>query len=321
VVLERATVILITEFMHATGLKILEETGVEFRYEPDLWKDAGQLQRLVSDAEALIVRNQTQVNASLLGSTPALRVVGRLGAGLDNIDQEALQARKVHLVRARTENAAAVAEYVMAALLLLARRLDTAAAHVAQGGWQRGRFGGFELRDKTLGIVGFGDIGFRVARRAQAFGMRVLASDPARLGGDAILEEHGIALVDLTNLLKRSDFVSLHAPLTPHTHHLIDRERLAQMPSGSYVINAARGALIECQALADALESGHLAGAVLDVVEPEPLPADHPLRDVPNLWVTPHVAGLTMEAQARVTQNVIRGVLEALKKAGHAVLN
>lgn len=307
--------IIVCEFITKSGLERLRQGGVEVHYDPNLWKDRSALRARLAEATALIVRNQTQVDADLLSAGPNLKVVGRLGVGLDNIHQPDLKARGVQLYFARGINAGGVAEYVMAAMLHLARNLAGAAQHVAGGGWNRNAFGGFELMGKTLGLVGLGEVGLRVAKRARAFGMQVVASDPMRLAWESAVEDLEIRLVSTPELLSLSHFVSLHAPLTPETRHLIRAETIATMPKGAYLINTARGELVHNEDLAAALRGGQLGGAVLDVVDPEPLPAEHVLRGVDNLWITPHVAGLTAEAQEQVGLRVAEGVLEVLRKA------
>ncbi|GIW28619.1 MAG: hypothetical protein KatS3mg070_1982 [Meiothermus sp.] len=304
--------IVVCEFITPSGLQRLQRSGLEVHYDPNLWKDREALKARLAGATALIVRNQTQVNAELLAAAPQLRVVGRLGVGLDNIVQPDLKAAGVQLYFARGINANGVAEYVMAAMLHLARNIAGAAAHVAEGGWNRATFGGFELSGKTLGLVGLGEVGLRVARRARAFGMRVVASDPVRLPWESAVEDLEIELVSTPEVLRRAQFLSLHAPLTPETKELIRAETLAAMPRGSFLINTARGELVHQADLVAALRSGHLAGAVLDVVDPEPLPPEHLLRGVENLWITPHVAGLTAEAQEAVGLRVAEGVLNLL---------
>lgn len=304
--------IVVCEFIAPSGLERLRRSGLEVFYDPGLWKDRAALKAHLGRAAALVVRNQTRVDAELLEAAPHLRVVGRLGVGLDNIERPALEARGVALCVARGINAGAVAEYVLAAMLHLARNLAGAAAHVAEGGWERTAFGGFELAGKTLGLIGLGEVGLRVARRARAFGMRVVAADPARLPWESVVQDLEIELCPTSGVLEQAHFLSLHVPLTQETRHLIRAETLARMPRGSYLINTARGELVHAADLADALRTEHLAGAVLDVVEPEPLPPDHVLRGVPNLYITPHVAGLTAEAQEAVALRVAEGVLQAL---------
>ena len=311
--------IVICEFATPSGLERLKQSGLEVLYDPNLWKDRDGLKAKLKEATALIVRNQTQVNADLIADAPNLKVVGRLGVGLDNINQPDLKAHNVQLYFARGINAVGVAEYVMAAMLHMARNVAGGAAHVAQGGWNRGAFGGFELAGKTLGLVGLGEVGLRVARRARAFGMKVLASDPMRLAWESAVEDLEIKLTVVDEVMQSAHFLSLHAPLTPETKHLIRTETIATMPKGTYLINTARGELVNQEDLVAALKSGHIAGAVLDVVEPEPLPAEHVLRSVDNLWITPHVAGLTAEAQEAVGIRVAEGVLSVLGSRGAEV--
>jgi D-3-phosphoglycerate dehydrogenase len=305
--------ILVCEVLSASSLSLLRQSGLEVVYDPNLYKDRSKLMARLAGATALIVRNYTQVNAELLEAAPKLRVVGRLGVGLDNINQPDLKTRGVQLYFARGINANSVAEYVMAALLHFARNLAGGATHVAEGGWNRTAFGGFELSGKTLGLIGLGEVGLRVAKRARAFGMKVLAADPMRLAWESAVQDLDIELISVAEVIGKSQFLSLHAPLTPETKHIIRAETIATMPKDAYLINTARGELIRNEDLAAALKAGHLAGAVLDVVDPEPLPAEHVLRGVSNLWITPHVGGLTAEAQEQVGLRVAEGVLEILK--------
>jgi len=303
-------VILVAEELDPRGLELLEGGGYPFCYQPDLWRNPEGLRRALAGAAALIVRNRIRVDSALLEVAPRLRVVGRLGTGLDNVDQEALRARGVALVHAPGANAPGVAEYVLATLFHLARNLPRA----AQGG-DRLALGGFELAGKTLGLLGLGEVGLRVAHRAKALGMRVVGYDPLRRPWEAALEVAGVEFLPLEEVLAEAQFLSLHAPLTPETRGIIGWEALARMRPGAYLINTARGELVDHHALCEALQSGLLAGAVLDVTDPEPLPLDHPLRELENCLLTPHIAGLTRESQARVGERVVRGVLEVLRAA------
>jgi len=303
-------VILVAEELDPRGLELLEGGGYPFCYQPDLWRNPEGLRRALAGAAALIVRNRIRVDSALLEVAPHLRVVGRLGTGLDNVDQEALRARGVALVHAPGANAPGVAEYVLATLFHLARNLPRA----AQGG-DRLALGGFELAGKTLGLLGLGEVGLRVAHRAKALGMRVVGYDPLRRPWEAALEVAGVEFLPLEEVLAEAQFLSLHAPLTPETRGIIGWEALARMRPGAYLINTARGELVDHHALCEALQSGLLAGAVLDVTDPEPLPLDHPLRELENCLLTPHIAGLTRESQARVGERVVRGVLEVLRAA------
>lgn len=307
--------ILVAESMHADGIDKLRQSGFDVEHDDTLWQRPDDLQERAASARALIVRNRTQVDADLLAQSPELRVLGRLGVGTDNLDLAAIQQRGIAYVDAKGANAASVAEYVLSGLTFLTRRLDSAIEHVEKGGWDRHRFGGHELMDRALGLVGLGDIGLRVAWRARAFQMEVWAHDPLRHPHEAAVQESGIYLTDLDSLLANSDVVSLHAPLTPQTHHLIDGDRLADMNDDAYLINTSRGELVDSEALAQALQSGRLGGALLDVVDEEPPSGEHPLRGRDNVWITPHVAGLTDEAQVRVSTQVADGVIDALRTA------
>lgn len=274
-----------------------------------LHRDPAALRDALRDADALIVRNGTLVDAALLEAAPRLRVVGRLGVGLDNIDVEACRRRGVRLVVPRGANAAAVAEYVMAALLHFARPLLAADADVRAGGWQRERFRGRELYGKRLGLVGLGETGLRVARRALAFGMEVVAWAPHTAPSSFAGSETGVRLVALDELLETSDAVSLHVPLTNETRGLLGRAEIARMKRGVVLVNAARGGLVDEDALYEALAGGRLRGAALDVRALEPPEESDRLAQLPNVLLTPHLAGHTQESLERVADEVVRSVL------------
>ncbi len=304
--------IVVTEMLAPPGPELLEASGRPVKIEPTLWSEPARLHALLGEAEALIVRNQTRVTAELLDAAPRLRVVGRLGVGLDNIDLAAARARSITVSSARNANAIAVAEYVLAAMLHIARNFAAADASVRAGQWDRAQFGGSELWGRTLGLVGVGEIGRRVAKRAQSFGMTVLGYDPLVGPYDFAPAEQEITLLPLDELLARADVVSLHVPLVPATRYLIDAGRLAKMRSHAVLINTSRGGIIDETALFDALANGRLYRAVLDVSEVEPLPAQSPLRTCEAAILTPHVAGLTTEAQERTSRLVISDVLRVL---------
>jgi (S)-sulfolactate dehydrogenase len=307
-------VVLVTEFMDAAGLQALGQ-GAAVRYRPQLGEDRGALlQALAAEpVAALVVRNRTRVDAEVLQAAgPALRVVGRLGSGLDNVDLEACRAAGVRVVFARGANADAVCEYVFAALFHLLRGLGAADAAVRAGAWPREGYAGEELAGRCIGVVGLGEIGRRVCRRAAAFGMRVLGCDPALCPEDPRLEGLAVELVDLDTLVRAADVLTLHVPLLPGTRHLVDAQVLARMRPGSILVNAARGGIVDEQALVAALRSGHLRGAALDVREVEPPPRPDPLAGLPGVLLTPHVAGLTRQAQLRVATMVAADVLAVL---------
>ena len=310
--------LVVSEFLADPGPALLQASGQPFRLEPELWRDRAALSAAVGAAGALIVRNQTRVDAALLDVAPQLRVVGRLGVGLDNIDLAAARERGVVVTAARNANAIAVAEYVLAALLHLARDLAGADASVHAGNWDRALFTGTELWGKTLGLIGVGEIGRRVAQRARAFGMAVIGYDPLLGPYDFPLAEEHIALMPLEAVLAQADAVSLHVPLIPATRNLLDAARLAHMKPGAVLINTSRGGIIDEMALATALAAGRPGWAVLDVRSTEPPPADDPLLASGRALLTPHVAGLTAESGVRTSQLVIADVLRVLQ-GGQAI--
>jgi D-3-phosphoglycerate dehydrogenase / 2-oxoglutarate reductase len=251
----------------------------------------------IADADALVVRSATKVTPELLEKAQRLRVVGRAGVGVDNIDLEEATRRGVLVMSTPGGNAVSVAEHTFALLLALARQVPRLDKAIHEGRWEKSSAAGTEMRGKTLGIVGLGRIGSEVAVRAEAFDMRVLGYDPYI--SEAAAREVQVELVPLERLLGESDFVSLHTALSPATQNLINAKAIAQMKKGARLVNAARGELVDEAALAEALKSGHLAGAALDVFAEEP-PKNSPLTGLPNVIATPHVAGSTAEAQEEV---------------------
>jgi (S)-sulfolactate dehydrogenase len=304
--------VVISEFMDEAAVGSLARR-FDVRYDAKLVDRRDDLLAGLADADALIVRNRTQVDAALLARAPKLRVVGRLGVGLDNIDVAACAARGIEVIPATGANALAVAEYVVCTAMLLLRGAYHSSAEVAAGKWPRAALGeGRETAGKTLGVVGFGGIGRLVAKLAQGLGMKVLATDPAVAADAPVWRESGVAYRGLDDLLVESDAVTLHVPLVRETRHLLSAGRMARMKRGAVLINTARGGVIDEAALAEALAGGHLAGAALDVFESEPLPAGSPLAAAPNLVLTPHIAGVTRESNARVSTLIAEKVAQAL---------
>ena len=304
--------VVISEFMDEAAVGSLARR-FDVRYDAKLVDRRDDLLAGLADADALIVRNRTQVDAALLARAPKLRVVGRLGVGLDNIDVAACAARGIEVIPATGANALAVAEYVVCTAMLLLRSAYHSSAEVAAGKWPRAALGeGRETAGKTLGVVGFGGIGRLVAKLAQGLGMKVLATDPAVAADAPVWRESGVAYRGLDDLLVESDAVTLHVPLVRETRHLLSAGRMARMKRGAVLINTARGGVIDEAALAEALAGGHLAGAALDVFESEPLPAGSPLAAAPNLVLTPHIAGVTRESNARVSTLIAEKVAQAL---------
>ena len=307
--------IVIAEFMDDEVARALAATH-DVLYEKDLVDRPADLVGALGDCRALIVRNRTRVGPELLGHAPNLRVVGRLGVGLERIDLDACAARGVPVFPARGANAVAVAEYAIAGLLLLYRRTFLATDLVIAGAWPRLESSGHELAGKRLGIVGLGDIGRHTAARAGALGMRLMASDPYVPPEDPVWRDLATERVALERLLEESDAVSLHVPLTDETRHLIGQAALARMKPDAVLVNSARGGVVDEAALVAALKSGRLGGAVLDVFEEEPLSAAAGARfaGLPNLILTPHVAGLTGESNHRLSAVTVESVLRVLNQ-------
>lgn len=306
--------IVISEFMDTDAVDLLRR-DFQVRYEPDLVDRRADLLKAVAGADALIVRNRTRVDGEVLAAGSGLKAVGRLGVGLDNIDVAACRERGIHVLPATGANARAVAEYVVTSVLVLTRGVYHNSGQVAQGAWPRTAMSnGREVEGRTLGIVGFGGIGRLTARLARGLDMRVVAYDPMLQGNDPVWKETGVEPADLADLLARSDAVTLHIPLTDGTRNLFDASRIASMKDGTVLVNTARGGIVDEAALAQALRDGKLAGAAMDVFGEEPLPAGSPLAGAPNLILTPHVAGLSVEANTRVSDMVAQRVADVLKQ-------
>src|SRR5213596_973673 len=270
-----------------------------------------QLAEAIPDFAALIIRSQTKVTADVLNAGSKLRVIGRAGVGVDNVDVEAATRRGVVVLNAPGGNTVSTAEHAFSLLLCVARKIPHADANVRSKHWDKKNFEGVELYNKTLGIIGMGRIGSELSRRAIAFGMRVIAYDPYLSVTRA--RSLQVELVDeLDDLLTSADFISLHTPLTAETRHILDAARLRKTKQGMRIINCARGGLIDEAALAQALQDGHVAGAALDVFEIEPLPVDSPLRSAPNLVLTPHLGASTVEAQESVGIEIAQSVRAVL---------
>ena len=304
--------IVITEFMDERAVAQLRQRH-EVLYEPKLVDDAARLHTEAATADVLIVRNRTQVRGELLAALGRCKVVGRLGVGLDNIDVPGCEQRGMQVIPATGANALSVAEYVVGTALLLLRGAYQSTADVAAGRWPRNALSnGREIAGKTLGLVGFGSIGQLTARLAQALGMQVQAHDAMMAADYPAYAGSGVKALPLAELLATSDVLSLHVPLVDSTRGLLDAARLATMKRGAVLINTARGGIVDEQALAAALRSGHLGGAAIDVFGTEPLPAAPHFEGCPNLVLTPHIAGVSTESNERVSLLIAQKVLEAL---------
>jgi D-3-phosphoglycerate dehydrogenase len=297
----------------ASGLSVLEAADdVTVDMKPGLSKV--ELLEIIDKYEAVIVRSATRLDDDLIAAGTNLVVIGRAGVGIDNIDVEAATRRGIMVMNTPQANAVATAEQAMA--LMLAATRHTAQAHgaVAAGEWERSRYTGIEMAGRTLGLIGLGRIGREVAHRARAFGMEVIAYDPYVT--ERAARDQSVTLVELDDLYARSDVVSLHCALTPRTDKMIDRAAIESMKPTATIINAARGGLIDEAALAEALRSGRLRAAGIDVYSSEPPPPDHPLIGLPNVVHTPHLGASTEEAQRDVAQQVAEQVLDALRGEG-----
>jgi D-3-phosphoglycerate dehydrogenase len=270
----------------------------------------GGLPAALADADALVVRSAVQVDDALMEHAPKLRVVGRAGVGVDNIDADAATRRGVVVMNTPGANAVAVAELTIGLMLALARKLPAANSTMHAGKWEKKSLQGSELRGKTLGILGLGRVGLEVAKRARAFGLEVIGSDP--FVSAALARENGIKLVALDELIATSEYITLHVGLTPQTAGVVNAKSIAAMKKGVRIVNCARGELIDDAALVAALKSGHVAGAALDVFAVEPL-KDSPYFELDNVILTPHIAGSTAEAQEAVGIQIAMQVREYLK--------
>lgn len=306
--------ILICEFMDERAVEQLRAEH-DVSYQPALVDDTPKLLAAAAGADALIVRNRTQVRGDLLAALTRCRVVGRLGVGLDNIDVQGCEARGIQVVPATGANALSVAEYVVGSALLLLRGVFGASAQVAAGRWPRTALSsGREIGGKQLGLVGFGSIGQLTARLARGLGLQVMAFDAMMDRDHPAFTEGPVRFAGLDELVRSADIISLHVPLVDGTRNLFDAARIAAMKPGAVLINTARGGIVDEAALAAALKSGHLGGAAIDVFAQEPLPASAHFDGCPNLLLTPHVAGLSAESNERVSFLIAEQVARLLEQ-------
>jgi D-3-phosphoglycerate dehydrogenase / 2-oxoglutarate reductase len=298
--------ILVAETIAEAGLDLLRAAH---EVDERVGLTADEYRAILPEYDALVVRSQVQVDAGLIAAGRRLVVVGRAGVGVDNVDLEAATRAGITVVNAPTGNTIAAAEHTLALLYVLARRVAAADASVRRGEWKRSQFSGVELRGRTLGIIGLGKIGQAIAKRARAMEMTVIAVDPFISADGAAV--HGVKLVSLDALLEQADALTVHVPLTRQTRGLIGAAQIARMKPGSFVLNVARGGILDEAAVADALRSGQLGGAGIDVFEHEP-PVGSPLLDAPNTVLTPHLGASTAEAQVLVAVEVADQVIDVL---------
>jgi D-3-phosphoglycerate dehydrogenase / 2-oxoglutarate reductase len=301
-------VVVVADRIAEAGFRLLRETPA-LEVVPVIG-DAGALRRALPRAHALLVRSDTEVTAELIDLGAALRVIGRAGIGVDNIDVPAATRRGIAVLNAPGANTVSAAEHTFAVLLALVRRVAWAAQSMRTGAWERKAFSGTELRGKVFGVIGLGRIGAHVSAIAKAFGMKVVAHDPYL--SERRAQDLSVELLALDDLLARADVVTLHLPLSDATRHLLDAGRIATMKPTAVLVNTARGGLVDEAALLEAVEAGRIAGAALDVFAEEPLPADSPLRTSDRIILTPHLAASTAEAQERVALEICTAVRDAL---------
>ncbi|MCP5262735.1 MAG: hydroxyacid dehydrogenase [Burkholderiaceae bacterium] len=305
--------IVISEFMDQRAVAQLQERH-DVVYDPSLVDDMPRLLQCAATADALIVRNRTQVRGDLLGALARCKVIGRLGVGLDNIDVAGCEAKGMAVIPATGANALSVAEYVITAAMMLLRGAFASSADVAAGRWPRNALGnGRETAGKTMGIIGFGSIGRTTARLAQGLGMQVIAFDAMLDADTPVFQETGVKYVGLQELILQADVITLHVPLVDATRGLFDAACIASMKPGAVLINTSRGHIVDLSAVAAALRSKHLGGAAIDVFDAEPLAASAELQDCPNLLLTPHISGVSAESNERVSFLIADKVLEALQ--------
>lgn len=305
--------ILVSDPLSEEGLKILNETK-EFQVDVKTELKPEELKAIIKDYDALVVRSATKVNKDIISAAKNLKVIGRAGVGLDNVDLEAATQKGIIVMNTPAGNTISTAEHTMSMILSLSRNIPQAYASTKKGEWKRSKFMGVELYNKVLGIVGLGRIGSEVARRALSFGMKILAFDPFL--SREIAEAMGIDSVELKELLEKSDYITVHTPLTEETKHMISTEEFALMPKGVRIINCARGGIIDEAALVDAIKEGKVAGAAFDVFEKEPIPPESELLKFDNVIITPHLGASTEEAQVNVAVEVAEIVRDALLGKG-----
>ena len=302
--------VLVCDPVHEDGIKILKDAGFEVDVDPNISYE--ELKEKVRDYNVLVVRSRTKVTREIIEAGENLRVVGRAGAGIDNIDVEAAKEKGIIVLNTPEAPAIAVAELTMGLLLSLARQIPRADRSMKEGKWAKKEFKGWQLNGKTFGIVGLGHIGEKVARLAKAFGTKILITKRTPPSPE-ILKELEAEFVTLDELLRRSDIISLHVPLTPQTRHMIGEREIQLMKNGAFIINTSRGAVIDEKALFNALKSGKLGGAALDVYEIEP-PRDYSLMRLPNIVCTPHIGAQTVEAQRAAATLLAQKIVDALRK-------
>ena len=300
--------VLVCDPVKNVGIEMLREAGFEVDVRPEITPD--QLSRIIRNYDVLIVRSRTKVTRQLIERAERLKVIGRAGVGLDNIDVEAAEKRGITVLNTPEAPADSTAELTIGLILALARKIPSADKSMKEGRWLKGRLKGWQLKGKTIGLIGLGNIGLRVARLAKAFGMKILFTKRTPPSPE-VLKELEAEFVPLEDLLRRSDVVSIHVPLTEETRGMIGERELSLIKEGAVLINTSRGAVVDEEALLNALQSGRLRGAALDVYTVEP-PKDLRLIKLPNVVCTPHIGAQTDEAQVEASRLIAEKIIKCL---------
>jgi len=300
--------VLVCDKIDQKGIDIMKKSGLQVDYMPDIKED--ELERIVKDYDILVVRGRTRVTREVIDANPKMKIIGRVGVGLDNIDVKYAESRNIRVVNADVAAMNAVAELVVGLMLSLARNIPLADVGIKNGEWLKKELKGIELKGKYLGIVGLGKIGRRVGRIARGFGMNIIGYDIVPID-QQFAREVGLVKTDLNTLLSSADFVTLHVPLTDDTRFLINEQRLNLMKNTAYIINSSRGSVIDEKALYSALNGGKIAGAALDVFEVEPT-NNNDLVQLPNVVCTPHIGAQTAEAQALAAIVIAEKIIQIL---------
>ncbi|OAN68625.1 phosphoglycerate dehydrogenase [Sulfitobacter sp. EhC04] len=301
--------VLISDKLSDAAVQIFRDRGIDVDFQPDLGKDKDKLAEIIGNYDGLAIRSATKVTEKILANAPNLKVIGRAGIGTDNIDKEEASKKGVIVMNTPFGNMITTAEHAIAMMFAVARQIPEASASTHAGKWEKSKFMGVELTGKTLGVIGAGNIGGIVCDRARGLKMKVVAYDPFL--GDEKAKKMGVEKVELDELLKRADFITLHVPFTDQTANILSRENLAKTKKGVRIINCARGGLVDEEALADMLKSGHVAGAAFDVFKVEPA-TENPLFNLPNVVCTPHLGAATTEAQENVALQVAEQMADYL---------
>lgn len=298
--------ILVSDKLDENSVNKMKDAGLDITVKTGMTPD--ELKATIPGFDVIVIRSATKVRKEIIDAGSNLKLIVRAGVGLDNVDLDAAKVKNIEVKNTPGVTTNSVAEHTLGLMLALARNIPQGAASIKAGNWDRKKYAGFELKDKTLGLIGFGRIGQDVGKLASAFGMNIVAYDP--ILKPEVIKEYGAKPVPLDELLKTSDYISLHVPLTPETKHMINAETILKMKKGVRIVNCARGGTIDEEALAGAIKEGHVSGAAFDVYENEPPEKNNPLIALEQFIGVPHLGASTAEGQARAGQEVARIVIE-----------